>query len=342
MKSFRTFVLAGFLAVFGTSLALAQPGGASGGAMSGGVSGGAAYHSMAQRSVRYAVSPVENSGISGSVLISNYGNGKTVVVTSLFGAKPGGNYPEHFHTGDCGSNGAIVVPLNNVSGDTGMAVTVIHTPYEQILDQDLYLNIHASPNDLGTTILACGEVGQGAQPMTGAALSATPSPSGGAISGGIMSGGMVSGGAISGGISGSVSGGSVSGGAVNPQEFQTLKTASYQIYPVNGSGISGVVQITEKATGGTRILVTLQGLAPGHTYPDQLHAGDCGSEGSTVVPLQSVPETSAGLSDSSLTDADASFDSIAKQNLYLSVNASPNDLKTIVACGEVGEGANSQ
>lgn len=116
------------------------------------------YTSRAVRSVRYPVASQGGSGVFGSVLLTDYGMGFTVVTIALQGTPPSGNHPAHFHAGNCGSGGDIVVPLNNVNGATGFSSTVTNVPFDDIVGGDHYLNIHLSSNQMAT-IVACGEVG---------------------------------------------------------------------------------------------------------------------------------------------------------------------------------------
>lgn len=290
----RFFYLMMLVAFFG-SLALAQT-----------------YQSSAERSVRYEIMPVADSGVSGSVLVLDYG-ANTVVVISVKGTQPGNVHPAHFHAGDVGSNGPIVVPLKDVDGATGLSITVLDTPYDGIVDGDHYVNLHASPADLGT-IVASGEVGAGATALAGDAvvLDAAAFP-------GIVLG--------------------VNPSATKPEEFDTLRTRSYQIYAVNGSGITGTVQVTERTAeegGGTRNTISLEGTNAGETHPAHFHAGNCGGNGAIVVPLESVD----GADGASVTYSDASFDTIVEDNHYINIHRSPEAINVIVACGEVGAGVN--
>ncbi len=108
---------------------------------------------------RYQVLPVDGSGVRGSVLVSDYGFEGAVVVILLSGTPVDGVHPAHFHLGDCGSGGDIVVPLENVNGRSGLSVTTTDASYDDIVSGNHYLNIHLSPDSMGT-IVACGEVGQ--------------------------------------------------------------------------------------------------------------------------------------------------------------------------------------
>lgn len=116
-------------------------------------------NTSATRSLRYGLAPVGGSNVRGSVLVSDY-DSTTVVVIAVSGTPVDGDHPAHFHAGNCGSGGSIVVPLNNVRGATGFSVTTTDAPFDAIVQGDHYLNIHLSQANMAT-IVACGEVGAG-------------------------------------------------------------------------------------------------------------------------------------------------------------------------------------
>jgi uncharacterized surface protein with fasciclin (FAS1) repeats len=116
------------------------------------------YMTTATRSVRYAVNAVGGSGVSGSVLVADYGFENAVVTILLRGTVAEGSHPTHFHLGNCDSDGEIVVPLENVNGATGLSITSMTAPYDIVVEGDHYLNVHLS-DEAVDTIVACGEVG---------------------------------------------------------------------------------------------------------------------------------------------------------------------------------------
>jgi len=116
------------------------------------------YETAALRSTRFPVEAVDDSGVSGSVLVADYGFENVVVTILVKGVAPGGDHPAHFHAGDCDSGGDIVIPLTNVPGPGGLSVSTMTAPYNTIMDGNHYLNIHLSEDEMGT-IVACGEVG---------------------------------------------------------------------------------------------------------------------------------------------------------------------------------------
>lgn len=132
----------------------------------------------------------------------------------------------------------------------------------------------------------------------------------------------------------------VTSDAVSPEEFATLQTASYKIYPTEGFDVGGTVQVTEDVDvgGNARVAVTLLNTESGQLYPSHFREGDCGSGGEIIYPLEPIP----GGPESVVTSIAGSVFTVINSDLYINIHRSPDDLETIVACGEVGLGANDQ
>lgn len=277
----------------------------------------------ALRSASYAVAPEGGSGVSGVVFVADYGTGSgvggTVVVVALSGLGEAGTHPAHFHAGDCGSGGGVVVPLEPVDGLTGLSVSVTETTYDAIIGGNHHLNVHRSPADMAT-IIACGEVGEGALTVLG-----SPAPPGAAAT------------ATEPGPAATPATAASEAGEVRSEEFRDhLRTASYGIFAVGGSGVSGQLQVADRAEGGTRITVTLVGIDTAARYPTAIYRGDCGPDRERLLELEPVPfepgETAG------ITESTVAFETLAEEDNFVYVYAP--DGETVVACGEVGLGAN--
>jgi hypothetical protein len=126
---------------------------------------------------------------------------------------------------------------------------------------------------------------------------------------------------------------------VKPEEFETsIRTAGYGIFAVNNSGIGGQMQVAEKVEGGVNVIVTLNSIEVGKNYPMELRQGDCGPDRELLSELQPVPSV-AGDPHASWTELPLTFEEVAEANNFIYVYA-PDNSGTVVACGEVGLGAN--
>lgn len=79
---------------------------------------------------------------------------------SITGASPSATHPWHIHAGRCGDNGPIVGPASAypvLQADANGTATVNTTVPVAMPTGPLYVNIHASPTQMGT-IVACGNL----------------------------------------------------------------------------------------------------------------------------------------------------------------------------------------
>ncbi len=114
----------------------------------------------------------------------------------------------------------------------------------------------------------------------------------------------------------------------------SVQSVVYPVNAVNGSGVSGTVTL-DRMGEQTMVTLSLQGTPAGGDHPAHFHAGDCTAMGDVVVPLSNVDGT-AGMSS---TTVDVPLDTIVQGNHALYVHLSPDQIGTVVSCGEIGGGA---
>jgi hypothetical protein len=130
-----------------------------------------------------------------------------------------------------------------------------------------------------------------------------------------------------------------------PAETQTLSTASYSLHPVDDSGVTGHLQIVERAEGGTRLILTLMGIAEGRSYPAALYVGSCGPDRPVHLELEPVARENDPYV--GITESDFSFADLTEGDYFVYVfdgdtidrpESEGLDVPAL-ACGEVGLGA---
>ena len=294
----------------------------------------------------YRVASINNSGASGAVDFIDYGLGSTLIVVNMTGLVGKQIYPSHIHAGSCGSNGDVVIPLEHVDGTTGLSMTLTTIAYTDIANSDYYLNIHQSPDNL-TSIISCAEIGLDGQnsqtqvlasqeqqtqepaitqeqvttPVETTPVETTPALTPGTIE---QTG---------------VAQGSQLPTGVKPEEFATrMRTEGYGIFAINSGTISGQIQVAEEADGTARVIVTLRNILPGQQFPLEIRQGDCGPDRPLLISLNDLPSV-IGDPTASWTDTSLHYDDIAGSNNFIYVYA-PDNSGIVVACGEVGLGAN--
>lgn len=107
-----------------------------------------------------ALAPKNESGITGSVVLTEHGDSVTVAVM-IDGGTPGTSYPNHIHAGSCDQPGGVEAPLTSVAvgpdssgmATTSVAASVIEAEAEE--DDGAWLvQVHLP----GGTPAACGEI----------------------------------------------------------------------------------------------------------------------------------------------------------------------------------------
>ncbi len=99
-----------------------------------------------------------------------------------------------------------------------------------------------------------------------------------------------------------------------------------------GAGVSGHALITDMGDGTSHVQVVLDGTPAGGNHPIHFHTGRCGAAGPVVIPLPNVD------GDTGTTSArvDVPFEWIVGAPHALMVHLSPDEMATIVSCGDVG------
>ncbi|MDC6403748.1 MULTISPECIES: CHRD domain-containing protein [Maribacter] len=114
----------------------------------------------------YQLSSVSNPDISGTAKIIDNEDNSITVELELQNTPCGGMHPAHIHFNTAAEGGDIAITLGTVDGSTGMSSVTFSTlddgtpiTYEELLDFDGYINVHASADDLAT-LVAQGDIGQ--------------------------------------------------------------------------------------------------------------------------------------------------------------------------------------
>jgi len=114
----------------------------------------------------------------------------------------------------------------------------------------------------------------------------------------------------------------------------STQSITYPVAAVNDSGVSGTLTL-DRMGEQTMVTINLTGTPAGGDHPAHFHAGDCSAMGEVVVPLSNVDGTS-GIS-SGLVDVP--LEAILTGNHALYVHLAPDQIGTVVSCGEIGGGA---
>ncbi|MGL4610883.1 MAG: hypothetical protein ACRCYY_14600 [Trueperaceae bacterium] len=122
------------------------------------------------------------------------------------------------------------------------------------------------------------------------------------------------------------------------EEFETISTETYYLATVENSGVDGYVQISEVIEGGTKLIVSMNNTLSDYRYGTVLYEGDCGPDRPEVLRLGDI-NNSSGDPNTSITQSELSFQDLTTGDYFMYVFAGEPGTQ-ILACGEVGEGAN--
>jgi LPXTG-motif cell wall-anchored protein len=125
---------------------------------------------QAQQSVTVSLAAQNNSGMSGTAVLTPDGAGTKVVLTL---SNAPGPHPAHIHSGACPTVGAVVYPLTSVTN--GTSTTTVAASIADILKQPMAINVHKSPQEI-SVYTACGNVTANAAAAPAGAPAAQPSP----------------------------------------------------------------------------------------------------------------------------------------------------------------------
>jgi len=110
-------------------------------------------------------------------------------------------------------------------------------------------------------------------------------------------------------------------------------SATIDLGEQNGSGESGTATLT--ADGGkTKVVISLDGAPSGTPQPAHIHKGSCKNLDPT--PAYGLTNVVEG---KSTTEVDEPLDELREEDYAINVHRSGTDLKTYVACGDIGHGS---
>ena len=99
---------------------------------------------------------LNNSGQTGTAVLSPEGSKKTKVVIEMSGISAGMVEPVHIHMGTCDKlNPAPKWPLQSIKD--GRSTTIVPVSLGTILKDKTAINVHKSPTDI-VTYVSCGDI----------------------------------------------------------------------------------------------------------------------------------------------------------------------------------------
>jgi hypothetical protein len=282
----------------------------------------------APRIESYGLFEVNGSGVNGNMQVMTEGN-RVKITTTIYNMQPGVRHAVALFEGDCGPDRPQVAQLEtvpNLEGDLFSSITYTTIPFEQITGGNHFAYVYATEEVNQANIVACGEVGLGAN-ASGYATPQTTPPQTEVTTGETET------------ASTEMTDAQTTTSEMGAGPNDALRTVSYGLFPIEGSGIEGKLQLQENVDKSVRATLTLSGIVEGYYYDAIIFSGDCSPNGSEVLRLETVGESIPEDSFASLTTTAISYDTLTTGNHFVMVFAQ-GTTSPALACGEVGVGAN--
>jgi hypothetical protein len=122
--------------------------------------------------------------------------------------------------------------------------------------------------------------------------------------------------------------------ATAPRAIQGMKWTA-TLNSMNGSTVKGTASLAPGAGAGASVAtISITGGQAGAVYPWHVHLGKCPAGGVFGGPSNYKPIT-AGADGSGTSTANLTAGAPTTGDYHVNVHASPTDMKTIVACGDL-------
>lgn len=108
-----------------------------------------------------------------------------------------------------------------------------------------------------------------------------------------------------------------------------------EIEAVGDHGHSGFTTASLLSAGGTRVNVTLTGGSMGGRHPWRVRTGACGSGGEVIGDPEAYPPMEPNARGNASATATIGVDLDPDSEYHVTLHTSPEDLDTIVGCGEL-------
>jgi hypothetical protein len=121
-----------------------------------------------------------------------------------------------------------------------------------------------------------------------------------------------------------------------PKKKSAPKGVTVKLSEQNKSGQSGSARLTPAGEGKTKVEISMKGGPKGVAQPAHVHDGSCPNpDPKPKYPLQDITDGK------STSEVPADIKTLTGGKLAINVHKSKEDIKTYVACGNIGKGGGS-
>ena len=124
---------------------------------------------------------------------------------------------------------------------------------------------------------------------------------------------------------------------VDVERSGEAETWSARLDAVGGSGVTGSATATDM-NDATHATITIMGSRGGGVHPWHIHEGRCGDANPPIVgPASAYPPLNVGSGGGATAQAHVPVELNEAKNYIVNVHASPTNLGTIIACGDLDD-----
>jgi len=115
------------------------------------------------------------------------------------------------------------------------------------------------------------------------------------------------------------------------------ETFNARLSSMGGSGVSGT-STARDMDGATHATISISGARSGGTHPWHIHEGRCGDPNAPIVgTMAAYPPLTVGGGGTATAQAHVPVELNEAKNYIVNVHASPTNMGTIVACGDLDD-----
>jgi hypothetical protein len=124
---------------------------------------------------------------------------------------------------------------------------------------------------------------------------------------------------------------------VDVERAGAAETFNANLASVGGSGVSGTATARDMDDA-THATISIRGAQSGGTHPWHIHEGRCGDPNAPIVgAVSNYPPLSVGAGGTATAQAHVPADLNEAKNYIVNVHASPTNMGTVVACGDLND-----
>lgn len=115
-----------------------------------------------------------------------------------------------------------------------------------------------------------------------------------------------------------------------------LRTKEYTLTPVNGSGVTGKVKVSENADQSFNVTLALDKTVKDTVHTAAIYSGNIDNPGEVFIPLSNIPGNDSAVTVTTSNINTITYDSLMKYNGFISVRYSAYKSDSLISQVNIG------